>query len=684
MDSNKHLNKPETISTSRQLEIHYTVLLFLSSLHWVITAIACLISKNKHSTLDQYLYQLIAQTNPERLPGYIIYLVSLALLIFVCFICSKLYGYLSKHYNRIIRNIFRKAEFLCFIYTFGAMLIPVAGVFESSSALLCSAIFSPPFFVIMLIQSDLYMESQTQGNYISETTDDGATQLELSFPTLSPFSRYLLLFAFILFAIATNTQSGWLFVLVSVIFSLLLIDGLQVFSTVIRAAKRLKITIKPAGFNQELTPAESCYGYVGNSEQTYTFNLRLDNNSRNNFSNIQIKFSTPNSSLNYIIESDQHLKLTKQPAQESIEPSLATERLLSWRHGLKDNKEALHKLTEQLKQDGKAGSEANQKLSQVEQVVLFDNLQAGKAAELSYKINSQYRGAYSAAPSSLNFSSYLGLVSFTLAVSPSICRLYFAPKVLKLKPGKSPHTTKKDLNKVIPKKSLTETDNLYGLHEFQDGENIRHIHWATSARANELIVREFQAQPLQEKKKPLFIYVAADYNEPTIKSNKGSVNSNFCTLEMALLMVNSAAELCKREDRDFALCFYSQRGTTFIYEKSKISYSLKQFLAEANTVIAPKYKGSGSLSELETNVLADINKKFKESTTLLISLYTDLNEEVIKDTKCNYAMLLLPPQADKATQERFLKQTLQLNSTGIKTKCVTVKDDPKEILEGWI
>lgn len=513
---------------------------------------------------------------------------------------------------------------------------------------------------------------------------DDVSQLELSLPTLSPFSRYLLLFALILFAIATNTQSGWLFVLVSVILGLLFVDGIQVFLTALRAIKYLKLTIKPALSSQGLTPAEGCHGYVGNCDRTYTFNLRLDNSSIYNFSNMQIKFSAPNSSLNYALERNQHLQLIKQPEQETIEPSPSTVRLLSWRHNLRDNKELLQKLTYQLKQDGQAGSDTNQKLLQAEQIVLFDNLQGGKADELSYKVNSKYRGSFSAVPSSLTFSSYLGLVSFTLNVNPNICKLYLAPKALQLKPKKSPHTNTKDTNKVISRKSLTETDNIYGLHEFQEGENIRHIHWTTSARVDELMVREFQAPSLREKKSSLLVYILADLDESATKSIKNLSSQILCPLEMALLMTNSAAELCRLEEREFALCFYSQRGQTFIYEKNKISYPLKQFLAEANTTIDPRYKSSSPLAQLEGSMAADINKKFSESTKMLISLHTNFSEKVPQNIKFNYAILLPPPLADKAVQETFTEQASHLNGMGIKTKCVTIQDDPKAILEEWL
>ena len=87
-------------------------------------------------------------------------------------------------------------------------------------------------------------ESHTNENYNAETN---SKQLKFSFLSLrlNKFSVSLLGFSLLLFVIATNTQSGWLFILISLLLSSLLVDGLQALITVMRAIDTLKLSISP-------------------------------------------------------------------------------------------------------------------------------------------------------------------------------------------------------------------------------------------------------------------------------------------------------------------------------------------------------------------------------------------------------------------------------------------------------
>lgn len=517
----------------------------------------------------------------------------------------------------------------------------------------------------------------------SPTDKDSATETQgkqLKFSWLSlrlnKFSVSLLGFLLILFAIATNTQSGWLFVLISFLLSSLFVDGIQALITVMRAVDSLKLSLSPTYANSDLTPALN-NGYVGDCQQIYSFSLRLDNQSSKAFSHIKIRFVDVTDSINYAWNKEQSLYLALQPDQEVLEPSPTTLKILSNLYDLQSDQE-IKQLSDRLKQAGQTTPPTDINSLKNEQIVILDTVGAHKAAQLNYKICPKRRGIYSAAPSSLIFYSCLGLVSFTLTVDPNICPLYVAPEAFDTNSTQVSSQKASDRNTYISQKSLSETENFHGLHEFQMGENIRHIHWPTSARMGDLMVREFQVEPPQKEKLPLLLEIIATVND------KVDISQASCALEMALVLVNSLAKLCKKEKRELHVFFETNQGVAVFYENSELlSYPLRQFLAEANLNTTPKYSLSQNPQESFNYAKEQFIQKYERALLYRIALHPYLDPEMY-ETKVSIFWLMQPPNTDPQTSDDFAAAVLKFESKGITARCVTIQDDPKAMLEELI
>ncbi len=513
----------------------------------------------------------------------------------------------------------------------------------------------------------------------SSAAETQSKQLKFSWLSLrlNKFSVSLLFFLLILFAIATNTQSGWLFVLISFLLSALFIDGIQALVTVMRAVDNLKLSLSPTYANSDLTPAVNG-GYVGDCQQIYSFSLRLDNQSSKAFSHIKIRFVDVTDSINYAWNKEQSLYLALQPDQEVLEPSPTTLKILSKLYDLQSDQE-IKQLSDRLKQAGQTTPPTDINSFKNEQIVILDTVGAHKAAQLNYKICPKRRGIYSAAPSSLIFYSCLGLVSFTLTVDPNICPLYVAPEAFDTNSTQVSSQKASDRNTYISQKSLSETENFHGLHEFQMGENIRHIHWPTSARMGDLMVREFQVEPPQKEKLPLLLEIIAIVND------KVDISQASCALEMALVFANSLAKLCKKEKRELHVFFNTNRGTTVLYENSEIlrSYPLRQFLAEANLNMAPKYISSENPQELFDFAKEQFIRKYENTLLHRIALHPYFSSQMC-ETEVSVFWLMQPPNTDPQTLEDFAAAVLKFKSKGIIARCVTIQDDPRAMLEELI
>ncbi len=127
------------------------------------------------------------------------------------------------------------------------------------------------------------------------------------------------------------------------------------------------------------------------------------------------------------------------------------------------------------------------------------------------------RGAFSLGPTTLTTHDPLGLLSRSktfpanadLVVLPLLVPLHSFPAPAGLLPG----------SKVVRQKSLGITPHAAGVREYAPGDALRRIHWATSARRDKLMVKEFEDDPQAEVW--IFLDAYADAQASLVEEKQG-------------------------------------------------------------------------------------------------------------------------------------------------------------------
>jgi uncharacterized protein (DUF58 family) len=126
--------------------------------------------------------------------------------------------------------------------------------------------------------------------------------------------------------------------------------------------------------------------------------------------------------------------------------------------------------------------------------VLFVRVPARSQREAVYRVRPQHRGVHVFGPARVTSRFPLGLVerSFELGGSDEV--IVF-PRIGRLTPRW--HDTRRlgrRSSVVAPVRSGAYDDEFNRLREYRSGDNPRAIHWRTTARRNELMIREYQFQ----------------------------------------------------------------------------------------------------------------------------------------------------------------------------------------------
>ncbi len=123
--------------------------------------------------------------------------------------------------------------------------------------------------------------------------------------------------------------------------------------------------------------------------------------------------------------------------------------------------------------------------------VLFPRVRAGQHTTASYKICLMQRGTYRFGPIDLSSRFPLGLVERGLTFEqPGKILVY--PRIGRLSAAwKRKRSIAAELFQRPDSQRGVFYDEFHGIREFRHGDNPRAIHWRTSARHNELMVREF-------------------------------------------------------------------------------------------------------------------------------------------------------------------------------------------------
>lgn len=106
------------------------------------------------------------------------------------------------------------------------------------------------------------------------------------------------------------------------------------------------------------------------------------------------------------------------------------------------------------------------------------------------------RGAFALGPTHVSAGDPFGLFRFTREIAPTqtlvVLPLLFEVKSFIFPPGLLPG------GQVIRRKSSDVTPHAAGVREYMHGDAMKRIHWPTSIRRNQLIVKEFEQDPQAE------------------------------------------------------------------------------------------------------------------------------------------------------------------------------------------
>jgi uncharacterized protein (DUF58 family) len=115
-------------------------------------------------------------------------------------------------------------------------------------------------------------------------------------------------------------------------------------------------------------------------------------------------------------------------------------------------------------------------------------LDPGESIEQPYTVPAMRRGLFSVGPVRLTRSDPLGLLS-RIQGQGSVESLWVRPRTYQL--PMIPSGWAKDLDGVTSDTSPRGSSAFHALREYQYGDDLRHVHWRTTARRNQLMVRHF-------------------------------------------------------------------------------------------------------------------------------------------------------------------------------------------------
>lgn len=118
-------------------------------------------------------------------------------------------------------------------------------------------------------------------------------------------------------------------------------------------------------------------------------------------------------------------------------------------------------------------------------------LGAGQSASATYRVTCRPRGIYEVGPSTAAARDPLGLAELPATPGP-VDRIVVYPTVEEL--NGFPMTRGQDpaLNASRPEHSQRGGEDFYTLREYQRGDDLRRIHWPSSAKTEELMIRQLE------------------------------------------------------------------------------------------------------------------------------------------------------------------------------------------------
>ena len=131
--------------------------------------------------------------------------------------------------------------------------------------------------------------------------------------------------------------------------------------------------------------------------------------------------------------------------------------------------------------------------------VLFTHIPVGETRKCSYQGRLNWRGRYTFGPVRLSTRFPLGLVRRQIEIAEPRSSLVVYPRLGRLtlgwtrRYGEASHGSRRTMHR----QGLMEGD-YHGLRDFRSGDSRRWIHWRTTARRGELMVKQFEQQRNQD------------------------------------------------------------------------------------------------------------------------------------------------------------------------------------------
>lgn len=121
----------------------------------------------------------------------------------------------------------------------------------------------------------------------------------------------------------------------------------------------------------------------------------------------------------------------------------------------------------------------------------ISSLRAGESATATYRVTCRPRGIYEVGPATASTMDPLGLAELPASPGP-VDRIVVYPTVEEF--SGFPITRGQDpaLNASRPEHSQRGGEDFYTLREYQRGDDLRRIHWPTSAKTEELMIRQLE------------------------------------------------------------------------------------------------------------------------------------------------------------------------------------------------
>jgi len=160
-----------------------------------------------------------------------------------------------------------------------------------------------------------------------------------------------------------------------------------------------------------------------------------------------------------------------------------------------------------------AGSEA---CAQRQARFLLAPVAAGRQERARYRLPADRRGIFAVGPLEAEVSDAFGLWSRVTTVAPSI-ELTVYPAVEELAPAG--HSRGDDPTSGAPRPATVgpNGEDLYGLRPYEMGDDLRRVHWPSTARTGELVVRQLEL-PWQGRTTVLLDIRASVHSEATLET----------------------------------------------------------------------------------------------------------------------------------------------------------------------